>query len=415
MIKFLKSRDEETISLNNNELLKKYRLLSEELAQLKRENSELKRQNEKAALFKREFLGNISHEIKTPFYGILNSVSLLKNIKNLSPDDNFNLKIIEQNSQYLLTVFNDILDYYSIDNNGIKLENVNFSLKSEITPLLEYYRKRSLEKGLEFKVELSRNIPGYLKGDPLRIKQIIHQLLSNSIKYTEEGSISIKINAYIIDHQTFDISISVTDTGTGIDEERKIKMWQMFSFAGEDTDDSSYGIGIGLSLIKKLVELMNGKITVDSKKGIGSTFMISIPLRIGVSDSKELYKNILLVEDNIINQKLTKAILERQGFNVDTASNGRIGVEKYRQNNYDLILMDIQMPVMDGYESSRKIREYEKLNPLKKPVTIVAVSANSDKNNRPRLNEAGIDYFINKPFNIEKFSMLLNDMEGRKR
>jgi CheY-like chemotaxis protein len=272
-----------------------------------------------------------------------------------------------------------------------------------------------LEKGLEFKVELSRNIPGYLKGDPLRIKQIIHQLLSNSIKYTEEGSISIKINAYIIDHQTFDISISVTDTGTGIDEERKIKMWQMFSFAGEDTDDSSYGIGIGLSLIKKLVELMNGKITVDSKKGIGSTFMISIPLRIGVSDSKELYKNILLVEDNIINQKLTKAILERQGFNVDTASNGRIGVEKYRQNNYDLILMDIQMPVMDGYESSRKIREYEKLNPLKKPVTIVAVSANSDKNNRPRLNEAGIDYFINKPFNIEKFSMLLNDMEGRKR
>jgi len=159
---------------------------------------------------------------------------------------------------------------------------------------------------------------------------------------------------------------------------------------------------------------MNGKIIVDSKKDIGSTFSITIPLELGVSDNKELYKNILLVEDNIINQKLTKAILDRQGFNVDTASNGKIGVDKYRQNNYDLVLMDIQMPVMDGYESSRLIREYEKLNPLKKPATIIAVSANSDKDNLSKLNESGINFFINKPFNIDKFSVLLSNLDPSK-
>ncbi len=394
----------------NSELLKSYRELSEEFNRLKKNNDELQKAFDNTIRINAQLSGNISHEIKTPFYGILNSVSLLKNSKNLSIDDQFNVNIIEQNSQYLITTLNDLLDFYSLENESVKLNYVNFNLKTELKPLLDYYRARAEEKELKFVVKYGHNIPKYLKGDPARIKQIVHQLLSNSLKYTDSGKIGVTINGYNVNYKIFDIDIIVSDTGIGIDEVQKEKIWRMFSFDRTDTSLNA-GIGIGLSLAKKLIDLMKGKIVVDSKKDIGTTFSITIPLELGVSDNKELYKNILLVEDNIINQKLTKAILDRQGFQVDTASNGKIGIDMYRQNNYDLVLMDIQMPVMDGYESARLIREYEKINPLKKPATIIAVSANSDKNNLVKLNDAGIDYFINKPFNIDKFSVLLSNLE----
>jgi len=406
----LHSRTENKSETSNSELLKSYRELSEEFNKLKVENRALKEAYANSIRINTQLSGNISHEIKTPFYGILNSVSLLKNSGNLNAEDNYNLNVIEQNSQYLITTLNDLLDFYSLENKSIKLNNVNFNLKSELEPLLNFYKVKAEEKELDFIVKFGHNIPKYLKGDPVRIKQVVHQLLSNSLKYTEKGKININVNGYNLDYKTFDIDVIVADTGSGIDNIQKEKIWQMFSFARTDTSLNT-GIGIGLTLAKELVDLMNGKIIVDSKKDIGSTFSITIPLELGVSDNKELYKNILLVEDNIINQKLTKAILDRQGFNVDTASNGKIGVDKYRQNNYDLVLMDIQMPVMDGYESSRLIREYEKLNPLKKPATIIAVSANSDKNNLSKLNESGIDFFINKPFNIDKFSVLLSNLD----
>ncbi len=406
----LKSKTANKPEASNSELLKSYRELSEEFSKLQEKHQSLENAYNNTIKTNKQLSGNISHEIKTPFYGILNSVSLLKNSKNLNNEDLYNVNIIEQNSQYLMTTLNDLLDFYNLENGTIKLNYVNFNLKSELQPLLDFYKNKAEEKELEFIVKYGHNIPKYLKGDPTRIKQVIHQLLSNSLKYTDKGKISVTINGYNIDYKTFDIDIIVSDTGFGIDEIQKEKIWQMFSFSRTDTSLNT-GIGIGLSLAKDLVDLMKGKIVVDSKKDIGSTFSITIPLELGVSDNKELYKNILLVEDNIINQKLTKAILDRQGFNVDTASNGKIGVDKYRQNNYDLVLMDIQMPVMDGYESARLIREYEKLNPLKKPATIIAVSANSDKNNIAKLNEAGINFFINKPFNVDKFSVLLSNLD----
>ena len=407
----LHSKAESKLEISNSELLKNYRELSDEHNKLKEKNKQLEEVYSNTIRVNSQLSGNISHEIKTPFYGILNSVSLLKNSGNLDSEDQFNLNIIEQNSQYLITTLNDLLDFYSLENKSIKLNNVNFNLKSELSALLSFYKTKAEEKELEFMIKFGHNIPKYLKGDPVRIKQIVHQLLSNSLKYTEKGRIGITINGYNLDYKTFDIDIIVADTGSGIDEIQKEKIWQMFSFSRTDTS-LNVGIGIGLSLAKELSNLMKGKIVVDSKKDIGSTFSVTIPLELGVFDNKELYKNILLVEDNIINQKLTKAILDRQGFNVDTASNGKIGVDKYRQNNYDLVLMDIQMPVMDGYESARLIREYEKINPLKKPATIIAVSANSDKNDLSKLSDAGIDFFINKPFNIDKFSVLLSNLDS---
>ncbi|RLD91320.1 MAG: hypothetical protein DRJ09_01405 [Bacteroidetes bacterium] len=409
----LHSKTKSKAEVSNSELLKSYRELSEEYNKLKEKNKELEEAYRNTINVNTQLSGNISHEIKTPFYGILNSVSLLKDSDNLDSEDQYNINVIEQNSQYLITTLNDLLDFYSLENNTIKLNTVNFNLKSELAPLLNFYKTKAEEKELEFVIKYGHNIPKYLKGDPVRIKQVVHQLLSNALKYTDKGRISITINGYNLDYKTFDIDIVVADTGKGIDEIQKEKIWHMFSFNRTDTS-LNVGIGIGLSLAKELIDLMKGRIVVDSKIDIGTTFSATIPLELGVSDNKELYKNILLVEDNIINQKLTKAILDRQGFNVDSASNGKIGVDKYRQNNYDLVLMDIQMPIMDGYESSRLIREYEKINPLKKPATIIAVSANSDKNNLRKLNEAGIDFFINKPFNIDKFSVLLSNLDPSK-
>jgi len=408
----LKLGSQKKIGNSYPELLKNYRELSEEAGKYKARIKELELENEKSRLFNLKLFGNISHEIKTPFYGILNSVSLLKKSQKLSYDDTFNLNIIEQNSHYLLTTLNDLLDYSNIENGSIKLDIVNFNLKSELTPLLNFYKHKVEDKGLEFKAEFGRNIPKYLKGDPLRIKQIVHYLLSNSLKNVNEGFIDIRINAYNIDYRSFEIEMVVTDEGVGINEVQKEKIFKAFLLEHSDNAFLEEDIEISMLLVKKLVELMNGSINVNSKNGIGTSFSVTIPLELGVSNNrKDRFKNILLVEDNIINQKLTKAVLDNQGFNVDTASNGKIGVEKYRQNNYDLVLMDIQMPVMDGFESARLIREFENLSPLKKTSTIIAVSANSDMNNKDLLNNAGINYFISKPFNIDKFSILLNNIE----
>lgn len=396
--------------VSNTELIKSYRELSETYRELKLKYNKLEKAYNNTIHFNTKLSGNISHEIKTPFYGILNSVSLLKNSTNLSNEDLYNVSIIEQNGQHLITTLNDLLDFYSFENNSIKLNFVNFNLKSELQPLFDFYKDKATEKNLDFIVKYGHNIPKYLKGDPVRIKQVVQNLLSNSVKYTNTGKIEITINGYNLDYKTFDIDIIVSDTGVGFDETQKEKIWQTFAFRKKDPSLNT-GIGIGLSLTKALVDLMDGEIVVDSKKDIGSTVSVTLPLNIGISDNKEIYKNILLVEDNIINQKLTKAVLDRQGFNVDTASNGKIGVDKYRQNSYDLVLMDIQMPVMDGYESARLIREYENINPLIKPATIIAVSANSGKNNQNKLKEAGIDFFINKPFNIDQFSILLGNMD----
>lgn len=405
---------ENKVGDNYTELLKSYRELSKEADKLKTKIKELELEKEKSRLFNLKLFGNISHEIKTPFYGILNSVSLLKKNQKLSQDDTFNLNIIEQNSQYLLTALNDLLDYSKIEYKSIKLDKVNFNLKSELTPLLNFYKNKVEDKGLKYKAAFGSNIPKYLKGDPLRIKQILHYLISSSLKNIHKGFIEIRINAYNIDYRTFEIEMVVTDEGTDINEVQKERMLNSFLLKQGDNTLLEENIEISILLVKKLVELMNGSININSKNGIGTTFSITIPLELGVSNnSKDRFRNILLVEDNIINQKLTKAVLDHQGFNVDTASNGKIGVEKYRQNSYDLVLMDIQMPVMNGFESARLIREYEKINPLKKPSTIIAVSANSDMNNKDMLNEAGIDYFISKPFKIDKFSMLLGNIETK--
>ena len=408
----LKLRSENKIGNSYSELLRSYRELSEAANKLRTRIRELELEKEKSRVFNKKLFGNISHEIKTPFYGILNSVSLLKKNQKLSQDDIFNLNIIEQNSHYLLTTLNDLLDYSNIENKSIKLDKVNFNLKSELTPLLNYYKHKVEDKGLKFKAEFGSNIPKYLKGDPLRIKQIAHYLLSNSLKNVQEGFIEIRINAYNIDYRTFEIEMLVTDECADINEAQNKRMLQAFLLKQGDNAILEEDIEISILLVKKLVELMNGLINVNSKNGIGTTFSVTVPLELGVSNnSKDRFRNILLVEDNIINQKLTKAVLDQQGFNVDTASNGKIGIEKYRQNNYDLVLMDIQMPVMNGFESARLIREFEKLSPLKKPATIIAVSANSDMNNKDLLNEAGIDYFISKPFKIDKFSTLLSNIE----
>ena len=413
----LKPGSENKIGNSYTELLKRYRELSEEANKFRTRIRELELENKKSRIFNLKLFGNISHEIKTPFYGILNSVSLLKKNPKLSHDDTFNLNIIEENSHYLLTTLNDLLDYSNLENESIKLDKVNFNLKSELSPLLNFYKHKVEDRGLKFKAEFGHNVPKYLKGDPLRIKQIVHYLLSNSLKNVHEGFINIRINAYNIDYRSFEIEMVVTDEGIGINEVQKERIFRAFLFEHNNNNNtfSEEDIEISMLLVKKLVELMNGSINVNSKNGIGTSFSVTIPLELGVSNNrKDRFKNILLVEDNIINQKLTKSVLDHQGFNVDTASNGKIGVEKYRQNNYDLVLMDIQMPVMNGFESARLIREFEKLNPLKKACTIIAVSANSDMNNKDLLNDAGIDYFISKPFKIDKFSMLLSNIEIKK-
>jgi len=224
----LHSRTENKSESTTSELLKSYRELSEEFNKLKAKNRALEEAYFNTIRINTQLSGNISHEIKNPFYGILNSVSLLKNSNNLSAEDIYNLNVIEQNSQYLITTLNDLLDFYNLENKSIKLNKVNFNLKSELEPLLNYYKVKAEEKELNFVVKFGHNIPKYLKGDPVRIKQVVHQLLSNSLKYTEKGKISINVNGYNLDYKTFDIDLIVTDTGVGIDDIQKEKYGKCF-------------------------------------------------------------------------------------------------------------------------------------------------------------------------------------------
>jgi len=310
------------------ELLKNFQELSREVAELTVRNRELELENKKSNIFNSKLFGSISHEIKTPLFGILTSVSLLKKNHKLNDEEAFNLHCIEQNSHYLLTTLNDLLDYSNIENNSLKLNKVNFELISELDPLLKFYQIKVEEKGVKFQVKIGHNVPKYLKGDPLRIKQIVHHLLSNSLNNEHNRLIEFRINAYNLDYRSVEIEMGVTYEGIGISDVLKERVFH--KFFGEHTDNAflEENMEIGMLLVKKLVELMDGSVNVNSKNETGITISATIPLEPGLAGSnKDRFKNILLVEDNIINQKLTKTVLDSQGFNVDTASNGKIGVE----------------------------------------------------------------------------------------
>jgi PAS domain S-box-containing protein len=372
-----------------------------------------KEQAEEGTRAKSEFLANMSHEIRTPMNGIIGMAEILKQA-SLGDQEKENLDILISSTRSLLSLVNDILDISKIEAGKIELEMEDFEIRQILKDIENIMFIKAEEKALDYKTFIDPKVPEVLKGDPLRLKQIILNLVNNAVKFTAKGHVHIYVEAIEDDAKQIILRVKVVDSGIGISESGKKNLFQLFSQVDTSTTKNYGGTGLGLSIAKRLVILMEGEIGIGKSNGKGATFWFTAPLlksdstpvisaKISpdkdYSDIPPKMLNILLAEDNEINQKIIEFSLTNSGYQVDIAQNGQIAIDMYHKNTYDLILMDVQMPVLDGYEATAHIREMESIV-LKnaRPTPIIALTANAMKGDREKCLDAGMDEYLSKPF-----------------
>jgi PAS domain S-box-containing protein len=407
------------INLKHMEGLDGYILDCRDITQRKKDEAELLRL-QKA---KEQFLANISHEIRTPINGIAGMANLLG--QNPSPEERESyLNAIRHSAENLKVIINDILDLAAIESGKLKFEHIAFNLKDLLPSLVNTFTYQAKEKKLSVEYHIEESLNKILMGDPVRLNQILINLISNAVKFTHNGSITIRCSEAKELRGTCWVKIEVTDTGVGIPEEKLHTIFESFSQADASVTRRYGGTGLGLTIVKQLVELQNGKIHVDSKEQVGSTFSVVIPYEVGkvktitqVAKPSQKIKgvntaqlHVLLVEDNDINRLYAKSILKNWQCHIDVAENGLVAVEKIKNNFYDVVLMDIQMPVMDGYEATKAIRS---MNQCSK-VPIIALTANATQRDVEKCRLAGMNDYLPKPFTPEDlFQKLFKDLKIR--
>ncbi|MBN2639772.1 MAG: response regulator [Bacteroidales bacterium] len=375
-----------------------------------------KKEAEAAADAKAIFLANMSHEIRTPMNGIIGTVDILKRTP-LNEEQYEYISIIESSGESLLTIINDILDYSKIEAGRVDLEHIRFSISNELTNIMRMLQVVAGKKGLKLEMNLPKDIPDKVIGDPVRLKQIIINLVNNAIKFTEEGKITLSLQLKEQNKLKDALFLfRVTDTGIGIPEEGQKRLFQSFSQVDKSTTRKYGGTGLGLAICKNLSEMMGGEIGVESEPGRGSTFWFTANFDLSdeanvsahSDDIKakmhcDVVMSVLLVEDNVINQKVATAFLNFLGQKVEIAHNGLEAVEMVKKKHYDIILMDVQMPVMDGLEATETIRRWEEREGNNQDkLIIVAMTANSLPGDRENYLEAGMNDYVSKPFKEEE-------------
>ncbi len=406
---------------------------SEQLRQLLKEkeamNIDLKAAKEKAeyaTYTKSMFLANMSHEIRTPLNGIIGMTEILES-SNMPEEQKKNLEIIRISGENLLSIINDILDFTKIEADQIKLEMLPFDLEKQLNTVYKLLKFKADERHIYLKLEIEEAVPRIILSDSLRINQVLINLTNNAIKFTEKGGVTIRVKLLNKNDDKKWIKFEVEDTGIGIAKEKQDAVFQEFTQADVSTTRKYGGTGLGLAISKKLVYVLGGEIGLESELGVGSTFWFTIAAQEASQDSVKVeeedemdsvpqdfsHLKVLLAEDNSINQKVGSMVLKILGIDCDIAVDGSKAFKMQLLNHYDVILMDVHMPIMDGLLSTDKIRKYYREHPLEKEPIIAAVTANAFKEDRDRCLAAGMDYYLSKPFKTQDLKKLFTTILSR--
>ncbi len=363
---------------------------------------------EDAARAKSSFISSVSHEIRTPLNAIIGLADLLMQEEGLNEVVEENLRSIKFSSDHLLGIINDVLDFSKLEAGKVNLDKTDFNLEQLVNETTKAVEFKAREKAIPVAVRINPNVPQAVLADAGRLRQVLLNLLGNAVKFTTEGHIDVYVKMLERSGQSCRLRFSVSDTGIGIPEEKRQSIFESFTQAEENTFRKFGGTGLGLSISKKLVELQGGEIGVKSIEGIGSTFWFELPMEIsekkmevtadkGLKGKKDLRgMKILLVEDNRMNQFVMKQFFKKWNASLEVAENGRIAIDKLSAEVYDLVLMDVHMPEMDGFEATRIIRDRSS-NVIDHQVPVIALTADVNNETRTRVREAGMNDFVTKP------------------